>query len=145
MRATASTIAATPAIGTASYHGEVVGSSDVLQDDFLVGGKVSVAIAGSVDLQFNFGAGSLNGSMTIRTDPYVGPVDLGTFAFRDTVYSVGSTTYSGAFQTSAAGQNSFLGRFTGPHAEETIGAWTLPFVYSTDGHIHQATGAWIAK
>lgn len=134
-----------PVTGSGNYHGEVIGSSDILQDDFLVGGKVAVAIAGSVDLQFHFGSGSLGGSMTVKTDPYVGPVDLGTFAFRDTVYSVGSPTYSGAFQTSATGQNAFLGRFTGPHAEETIGGWALPFQYSADGLVHQAWGAWIAK
>jgi hypothetical protein len=134
-----------PVTGAAAFHGEVDGASDILQDDFLVGGKVLVAVTGTVDLNFDFADGTLGGSMSLRTDPYVGPVDLGTFAFRDTVYSTGALTYSGAFQTSAAGRNFFLGRFTGPHAEETIGAWALPFHYGPDGQAHQAVGAWIAK
>jgi hypothetical protein len=136
---------AVPVTGTAAFQGVVEGYSDILQDDFLVGGKVAVAVAGSVGLQFDFGAGTLAGSMSLRTDPFAGPVDLGTFAFKDTVYSTGSLTYSGTFQTPAVGQNFFLGRFTGPHAEETIGAWALPFHYSVDNQTHQAFGAWIAK
>jgi hypothetical protein len=43
------------------------------------------------------------------------------------------------------GPNFFLGQFTGPNAQETIGAWALPFIYSDDGQVHQAMGAWIAK
>jgi hypothetical protein len=98
-------------------------------------------VAGTVSLTFNFGAGSLGGSM----DMSVNGANAGAFAFKNTVFSVGSTTYSGSFDTTAAGQNFFLGRFTGPNAEETIGAWALPFNYSVDGQPHQAIGAWIAK
>jgi hypothetical protein len=77
---------------------------------------------------------------------------LGTFSFKDTVFSAGSTAYSGKFDTAAAGDDFFLGKFTGPHAEETVGAWALPFVLNTgngtitaDHQTHQAFGAWIAK
>ena len=77
---------------------------------------------------------------------------LGKFDFTNTVYSAGSATYSGKFNTSVSGQNYFLGQFTGPHAEETIGAWALPFIFdkgsatmTADGKAHQAFGAWIAK
>jgi hypothetical protein len=34
---------------------------------------------------------------------------------------------------------------TGPHAEELIGAWALPFHYHGDNQDHQAIGAWVAK
>jgi hypothetical protein len=134
-----------PVTGSATYAGVVAGVSDILQDDFLAGGKVAVGVVGTVDLQFNFGAGTLDGAMHLRTDPYGNPVNLGTFAFTDTVYSTGSQSYSGAFATSAQGENFFLGKFTGPHAEETIGAWALPFMYSVDGQKHQAIGSWIAQ
>jgi hypothetical protein len=130
-----------PVSGTASYSGTVLGTADVLTHDFLLGVYDSASVGGTVSLTFNFGAGSLGGSM----DMSVNGTKAGTFAFKDTVFSVGSTTYSGSFDTTIAGQNFFLGRFTGPHAEETIGAWALPFTYSVDGQAHQAIGAWIAK
>jgi hypothetical protein len=134
-----------PAAGSGAYHGEVDGWTDILQPDLLVGGKVPVSANGSVDLLFNFAAGSLSGSMTLRADAYAGRTDLGTFTFKDTVFSVGNTTYSGAFDSPLAGQNFFRGEFTGPHAEETIGAWSVPFLYSGDGQTHQAAGAFVAK
>jgi transferrin binding protein len=134
-----------PTTGSATYHGVVSGSSDLTQHDYLAGGDVAVPVTGTVQLQFDFGAGTLDGSMSLKTDPYGPRVDLGTFAFKNTVYSAGSLTYSGAFVTNANGHNEFLGRFTGPNAEETIGAWAVPFTYSVDGKSHQAVGAWVAK
>ena len=136
---------AVPVAGSASYTGTVDGVSNILEPDPWGGGMVAVAVKGTVGLSFDFGAGTLAGSMTLSTDPYVNPANLGTFAFKNTIYSTGSATYSGSFDTSAAGSNSFLGRFTGPNAEETIGAWALPFLFSADGQNHQAIGAWIAK
>jgi hypothetical protein len=135
---------AVPVTGSASYAGLVEGVTDVVED---MGewGKVAVGATGTVGLSFDFGAGKLDGSMSLRTASSFQPVDLGTFAFKDTVFSVGSTTYSGKFATAAAGNNFFLGRFTGPNAEETIGAWALPFLYSGDNQTHHANGAWIAK
>jgi hypothetical protein len=133
-----------PTMGSATYNGTVTGTTDLTQKDPL-SGTVAIPVTGTVQMDFNFGAGTLDGSMTLRTDPYGPAVDLGTFAFKDTVYSAGSLTYSGAFVTSATGHNEFLGRFTGPNAQETIGAWAVPFVYSADGKSHQAFGAWIAK
>jgi len=134
-----------PVAGSASYDGAVTGISDITQQDFLVGGLVAVPVSGSVNLRFDFAAGTLDGSMSLQAEPYSGSVDIGTFAFKDSVYSSGSLTYSGRFETSAAGQSLFVGLFTGPHAEETIGAWALPFIYSADGLTHHARGAWIAK
>jgi hypothetical protein len=68
------------------------------------------------------------------------------------MFSRGSTTYSGRFDTPVVGQNFFLGRFTGPGAEETIGSWALPFLFDKggefvkpDGQVHQAFGAWMAR
>ena len=99
---------------------------------------------GTVSLNFDFAQATLAGSMTLSLAGAT-PSSLGTFNFKDTVFSVGSPTYSGKFDTSVAGDNFFLGRFTGPNAQETIGAWSLPFHFSGDGQDHQAFGAWIAK
>jgi hypothetical protein len=128
-----------PVTGSASYNGVIAGSADVMIPDLLYGGYVTSPISGTVALNFDFGSGTLGGSMTAMMDT----TNLGTFTFRDTVFSVGSTAYSGAFDTSVAGQNFFLGQFTGPNAAETVGAWALPFVFG--GQDHQAFGAWIGK
>ncbi|MEO7240009.1 MAG: hypothetical protein ABIW16_01285, partial [Sphingomicrobium sp.] len=129
-----------PVTGSASYQGIVAGSSDVMTPDNLLGGFVPSAVSGTVALTFDFAGGTLDGSMTVALDS----TKLGTFAFTDTVFSAGATAYSGTFDTTVAGQNFFLGQFTGPYAEETIGAWALPFLFGGDGKTHQAFGAWIA-
>ena len=141
-----------PSVGSATYSGMAVGSADIMTADNLYGGYVPLGLEGTVELNFNFGSGTLGGSMSLSFPDGMNPAQLGTFTFRDTVFSAGSTTYSGSFNTAASGQNFFLGRFTGPAAEETIGAWALPFVFnrggetlSPDGQTHQAFGSWIAK
>jgi hypothetical protein len=116
-------------------------------------GPNRAGISGTVDLDFNFAAGSLGGAMSLNlTDASGGSLPLGSFNFKETVYSTGSTSYSGKFDSTAAGDNFFLGKFTGPNAEETIGAWALPFILNNgnasiiaDHQTHQAFGAWIAK
>jgi len=132
-----------PQTGSASYHGIVSGTSDLIGFDSF-DGNFPTPVGGTVDLNFDFGKGTLGGSMTVSLNDMSGTiVPLGTFSFTDTVFSAGSTTYSGKFDTSVSGQNYFLGQFTGPNAEETIGAWALPFHYENVSH--QAFGAWIAK
>jgi hypothetical protein len=126
-----------PVTGTATFNGTVSGNADIMQANNLYGGFDPIYLAGTATLNFDFAKGSLGGSMNLSL--------IGVFNLTQTVFSAGSTTYSGKFDTSAAGDNFFLGRFTGPHAEETIGTWALPFVYSGDGQTHQAFGAWIAK
>lgn len=143
---------AVPTTGSASFGGKVQGSADIMQADNLYGGYVPLSVDGTVTLNFNFAAGTLAGQMTLWGPGGMNPFEIGTFAFKDTVFSVGSTTYSGKFDSAAPGDNFFLGRFTGPNAEETIGAWAVPFVFTNggefvpaDGQPHQAFGAWIAK
>lgn len=143
---------AVPITGSATFSGIVSGSADILSPDYLYGGYVTTSIGGSVRLDFDFAKGSLGGSMSLSLGDGMQPLDLGTFNFTQTVFSAGSTTYSGKFDTAVAGDNFFLGQFTGPHAEETIGAWALPFVFDksgdfvkADNQTHQAFGAWIAK
>jgi hypothetical protein len=133
-----------PQTGSATFAGIVRGTSDVIASDSF-DGTFNAPVEGTVDLNFDFAKGTLAGSMTVALNAYGPTTPIGTFAFTDTVYSAGSPTYSGKFDTASAGDNFFLGRFTGPHAEETIGAWALPFHLSGDVAAHQAFGAWIAK
>lgn len=143
---------AVPTSGAATFEGKVRGSADIMQADHLYGGFVPLQVDGTVTLNFNFADGALSGAMKLYGPDGMNPFEIGTFAFKDTVYSAGSTIYSGKFDTTATGDNFFLGRFTGPNAQETIGAWALPFIFSkggeyvpADGKTHQAFGAWIAK
>ncbi len=101
-------------------------------------------ILGDIDLGFNFGAGTLSGS--------INPIlDLGThynlpsLQFTNTVYSTGSTTFSGKFDSTLSGANSFSGLFTGPAAQELIGNFTFPYASPADHHNYQAAGAFVAK
>lgn len=141
-----------PTSGSATFDGKVSGVADILQYDGLYGGYAPLPVGGSVRLDFDFAAGTLDGLMKLYGPDGMNPFLIGEFAFTDTVFSVGSTTYSGQFETAAAGDNFFLGRFTGPNAEETIGAWALPFKFTSggeftpaDNQVHQAYGAWIAR
>jgi hypothetical protein len=138
--------------GHADFAGFAIGSTDIMTSDAFYGGYVPIGVGGDVQLSFDFAAGSLTGSMSLSLPDGMQPVPLGTYAFKDTVFSVGNPTYSGKFDTNVDGDNFFLGRFTGPNAEETIGAWALPFLFTTGGEtlqpdnkVHQAFGAWIAK
>jgi hypothetical protein len=143
---------AVPITGSATYSGSVLGESDVYYFEFSSGVLVREPVGGTVDLDFDFARGALSGGMSLDLGLESLKVPLGTFNFTKTVYSTGSTAYSGAFATGTPGENWFFGRFTGPNAEETIGAWALPFIFNTstgdataDNMPHQAFGAWIAK
>ncbi len=135
---------AVPVTGSATYSGIVSGETDIFSFDQLAGAYYREPVSGTVNLNFDFAQGQLAGQMSLALAGYLN-TSLGTFRFTDTVFSVGGTTYSGRFDTQLAGQNFFLGQFTGPNAEETIGAWALTFHFSGDGQDHQAFGAWIAK
>ena len=132
------------------YSGIVQGSSDVLQADNFYGGYFTQPTDGDVVLNFDFATGSFNGFMNLYLRDT--PLYIGQFKFSETVFSPGNTNYSGRFNSAAAGQNFFFGQFTGPNAQETIGAWAVPFLFNQkgaylqgDGQVHQAFGAWIAK
>jgi hypothetical protein len=129
--------------GSATYQGFIDGFSNV-PVSFGEWGTVAADVGGTVNLNFNFGSGSLNGEI----HPYLNATtryDLGSLAFKDTVFGVGSTTFSGAFATNLSGPNSFSGQFTGPSAQELIGKWAFPFLSPIDGSAASASGAWIAK
>jgi hypothetical protein len=78
-------------------------------------------------------------------DPEWNEYGLGPFEFRETVYSTGSTTFSGKFDTDLPGVNSFSGLFTGPHAEELIGNFAIPYRSPINSQVYQADGAFVGK
>jgi hypothetical protein len=136
---------AVPTTGSASFTGRAIGSSDVMDADHLYGGYTPRGVDGTVDLNFNFGSGALTGVLDLYLNDGMNPISLGQYNFTQTVFSPGSTTYSGRFDTSLSGINFFNGRFTGPSANETIAAWAVPFRINPGGTTHQAIGAWIAR
>jgi hypothetical protein len=133
---------AVPTTGSARYDGVISGETDIvyIDENDPWGWPDARGVNGTVTLSFNFADGTLGGSM----EPMLGTSEsLGVFTFKDGVYSAGS--YSGRFDTSVAGINAFNGQLTGPHGEELIGGWALPFHYAGDNQDHQAVGAWVAK
>jgi hypothetical protein len=134
-------VANVPTTGSATYEGVAAGTTDILavDPDDLWSWPYAMRVSGNVTLSFDFAKGTLAGSMEPRLSS---GESLGIFTFKDGVYSAG--TYSGQFNTTATGLNGFNGQLTGPHAEELIGGWALPFHYSGDGKDHEAIGAWVA-
>jgi hypothetical protein len=132
-----------PLAGSATYNGIIEGVSSEAADfgDWGVG---QGGISGSINLAFNFGSGTLAGSISPRLDLATAYV-LPTLAFKDTVYSASSTNFSGAFDTNVAGINAFSGLFTGPAANELIGKFAFPYLSPVNGTAAQATGAFIGK
>jgi hypothetical protein len=80
-----------PLAGVANYAGSVSGLTSQLNQVF-----------GTVSLTFDFGQGTLSGVMKPNIAPVWDTVPLGNYTFRNTVYSVGSTSFAGAFQVSSS-------------------------------------------
>lgn len=134
-----------PVTGSASYAGQIRGiTSGELSGSNSIGPILDVF--GSVFLSFDFGAGTLSGSMEPQIAPQWDAISLGTYTFRDTVYSAGSTTFSGAFNVpGSSGVSSFSGSFTGPRGAELMGKWQAPFIYPNTTQVGRMSGVWIAK
>ena len=132
-----------PLSGNASYEGVVAGLTDAKTFDALSNSWLLLPAGGTVELNFDFGKGALAGQLDLSVAGGMNPIPVGTYKFAQTVFSPGSTGYSGTFATTLTGTNFFDGLFTGPNAQETIGRWAVPF--QLDGGTHQALGAWMAK
>jgi hypothetical protein len=133
-----------PVSGNASYKGMVEGNSTVSGPWGWDGEMVNAWLGGSIQLNFDFGNGSLAGELR----PFIDAdkrYDLAPLAFANTVFGSGSQTFSGSFATAVSGPNSFSGLFTGPNGEEVIGKLAFPFHSPIDGATHSGKGAWIAK
>ena len=55
------------------------------------------------------------------------------------------TSFSGKFDSSLTGANSFEGLFTGPGALGVMGNFAFPYRSPIDGQTYQAGGAFIGK
>lgn len=134
---TPTSASAIPATGSASYTAFVAGSS---VDN-------AYYIRGSASLQFNFGAGTLSGHL----DPLIydmggGALGLGRYNFTNTVFSAGSTSFSGQLSNpSVPGTGSFNGIFTGPAAQELMARWQAPFVNPHSQQTSQMFGLWVGR
>lgn len=140
---TATPTGSVPVTGSATFDGVIAGTTDAKLPDG-DGYWYARDAGGTVTLSFDFASGTLGGEMHLLVGgDGMNPIDVGTYSFTQTVFGVGSTGYSGRFDTAITGINFFQGIFTGPNAQETIGSWAVPF--QLDGADHQALGAWIAK
>jgi hypothetical protein len=133
-----------PTTGSATYNGHIYGTSTETSFD-QIEGTSPTAVTGAINLGFNFGAGTLSGSvrptLTYPNQSY----DLAPLNFTNTVYSSGSPVFSGKFATSLPGLNAFSGKFTGPAATELIGSFAFPYNSPVDSKVYEAGGAFIAK
>ena len=133
-----------PVQGSASYAGLISGFSTEKKYNVWDGDDFLAFVGGTIGISFNFGAGTLSGSIS----PVVygnTQSSLGEIPFKNTVYSTGSTTFSGEFDTAVPGTNNFSGQFTGPAAQELIGSFAFPYVSLGDGKTYNASGAFVGK
>jgi hypothetical protein len=126
---------AVPVTGSASYNALVVGRPL----------DINGVITGDATLQFNFGAGTLSGSL----DPVLNyngvETDLGSYAFVNTVFGVGSASFSGGLSHSGTSTlGSFDGRFTGPAAQELM-RWIAPYRNPTNQQWNEMFGIMVGK
>lgn len=126
-----------PVTGSASYSGQILGVTTEYQAKL----ADDLPVDGSILLSFNFGLGAFSGSIAPNLHQGYAFAPLN---FVSTVYSTGSTTFSGKFDRSATGLNSFSGLFTGPTAQELIGNFAFPYVSPIDSNTYQASGAFAA-
>ncbi len=105
-----------PTTGLASYAATVEGFT-----------RTNNPVWGTADFQFDFGAGTLAGGMTLESTDGWDPVGLGRFTFIDTVYSSGSTSFGGRLTVpDTTDRGSFSGHFTGPGGGELLGSFQTP-------------------
>lgn len=135
------------AFGTPTGQGAMPVSGSATYAAYVRGGSIDKngTITGTAELQFNFGAGTLSGSMSPSYTGYDwDTVSLGRYDFVNTVYSTGSTTFSGGLSNSSVnGTGSFSGLFTGPAGQELISSWSAP--YLLNGQTSTMFGVWVGK
>ena len=131
-----------PTAGSASYSASLYGMPGARS------GQGGYEMDGDAKLTFNFGAGTLTGYMhPIISDAWF-EYDLGRYDFTQTVYSIGSTTFSGKFIVPGGGStadSAFSGSFTGPNAAELMAQWHAPFRDPNSNQWSIISGLWIGK
>jgi hypothetical protein len=131
---------AIPVTGTATYNAAVEGAT-------LDTGEF---VKGSATLQFNFGPGTLSGHFDPVIYDYLAYGDaglsLGRYDFTNTIYSFGSTNFSGDLvRAGLNGHGSFEGRFTGPVAQELMSRWTAPYIKPGSNTPSEMFGVWVGR
>jgi hypothetical protein len=134
---------AVPTIGSATYNGSIAGFTTEAVSDF--GAWSAARVDGSIALSFNFGGGTLSGAISPNITNGTNSYALSPLSFTNTIFSAGSTTFSGQFSTALPGANAFSGQFTGPAAQELIGSFLFPYTSHDNGNVYQATGGFVAK
>lgn len=125
-----------PVTGSATYDAYVRGSA---LNSF-------ASIRGDATLQFNFGAGTLGGRFDPIHELNGVSTNLGTYNFVNTVFGVGSTTFSGGLSHSSISTlGAFDGQFTGPAAQELMARWTAPYLQPGSQLPAEMFGIWVGK
>jgi hypothetical protein len=131
-----------PTTGSASYSAKIFGMPGARSS------QAGYEIGGDAKLNFDFGSGSLTGYMyPILSDAWF-EYDLGQYNFTQTVYSTGSSSFSGKFVVPNGGSTAdtgFDGRFTGPSASELMAQWHAPFRDPYTDQWANLSGLWIGK
>lgn len=135
-----------PTAGSASYSGIIKGETNeaYVQSD---GTLNPSTITGTMLMTFDFAAGTFSGhiSPVLGCWACIWDEPLTPLHFTETVYSAGSTHYSGKFDTPLVGPNSFEGVFAGPNAVETMARFQAPYEDPYTGDPYQMSGVWVAK
>lgn len=129
-----------PLSGSASYRATVVGETSVMPTR-----PWQEQVSGTAELRFDFGAGTLAGSMNASVCPW-DCLDLGRYEFRDTLYARGATGFSGKFTVPNSAADSFFeGHFTGPAASELLARFQAPFQHPETKEWATMHGVWVGK
>lgn len=125
-----------PVTGTATYDAHVRGGT---LNSFAL-------ISGDATLQFDFGAGTLGGHFDPTHELNGVVTSLGRYSFVNTVFGVGSTTFSGSLSHSTLNLlGAFDGRFTGPSAQELMARWTASYIPPGSQQSGEMFGVWVGK
>jgi len=137
------------AFGTATPSAGIPTTGSAVLDAIVAGYTLdpdSFPVGGSATLQFDFGAGTLAGHLDPTINAGAGPTSLGTYTFVNTVFGVGSTSFSGGLQhPSFATLGSFNGIFTGPAAQELMARWSAPYTNPNSHTESKLFGVWIGR
>ncbi len=110
-----------PVTGTATYLAQLDGAA------YDANGVPTWTLYGGAAFNFDFAAGTLSGHMDPKLN---GPMDVPTlprYNFISTIFSPGSTSFSGAFDVIGPTPSSFSGQFTGPAAQELMAGFRAPY------------------
>ena len=125
-----------PVTGSASYNALIAGATL----------DSNSQIKGDATFQFNFGAGTLSGHLDPVLRSSGVETDLGSYSFINTVFGVGSATFSGELSHSGTSSlGAFDGRFTGPAAEELMGRWSAPYLNPSSQQWREMFGIVVGK